>query len=126
MSEKSVNEKNEEVYTDPAGYGSMAQTIADVKRYFPEISKADVEKWYKANIERNIVQRSGYNSYVAKKPLEEFQIDLFYMKSETDSDNDEYKIAMGCIDIFSKYAVVIALHNKQSDTLLDGLKQFLN
>ena len=55
-----------------------------------------------------------------------FQIDLFYMKSKTDSDNDEYKIAMGCIDIFSKYAVVIALHNKQSDTLLDGLKQFFN
>ena len=45
------------------------------------------------------------------------------MKSKTDSDNDEYKIAMGCIDIFSKFAVVIALHNKQSDTLLDGMKQ---
>ena len=101
----------------------MAQTVKDVKRYYPEISKTDVEKWYKANIERNVVRRSGYNSYVAKKPLEEFQIDLFYMKSQTDSDNDEYKIAVGCIDIFSKYAVVIALHNKQSDTLLDGMKQ---
>ena len=58
-----------------------------------------------------------------KKPLEEFQADLFYMKSKTDSDNDEYKIALGCIGRFSKYAVVIGMKNKQSDTLLEGLKQ---
>ena len=101
----------------------MAQTVKDVKRHYPEVSKVDIERWYKSNVERNVVQRSGYNSYVAKKPLEEFQIYLLYMKSKTDSDDDEYKIAMGCIDIFSKYAVVIALHNKQSDTLLDGMKQ---
>ena len=47
----------------------MAQTVKDVKRYHPEITKTDVEKWYKANIERNVVQRSGHNSYVAKKAI---------------------------------------------------------
>ena len=121
MEDKTTNEKIKTIYEDKAGFGSLAQTISDVKRYYPEISKTDVVKWYNSNVERNVVQRSGYNSYVAKAPLEEFQIDLFYMKSKT--DGDQYSIAMGCIDIFTKYAVVIALHNKQSDTLLDGLKQ---
>ena len=46
------------------------------------------------------------------------------MKSK--SEGDVYNIAMGCIDIFTKYAVVIGLHNKQSDTLLDGLRQVFN
>jgi hypothetical protein len=120
MAEKTVNEKIEQVYTDKAGYGSMAQTVKDVKRYYPEISKTDVEKWYKANIERNVVQRSGYNSYVAKGPLEEFQIDLFNMKVKED---DEYKIAIGAIDIFTKVATVIAVPNKQPETFLKALKQ---
>ena len=117
---KTINEKIEQVYTDRAGFGSLAQTIKDVKRYYPEINKADVTKWYKANVERNVVQRSGYNSYVAKAPLEEFQIDLFNMKVKED---DEYKMAIGAIDIFTKVATVIAVPNKQPETFLKALKQ---
>ena len=117
---KTINEKIEQVYTDRAGFGSLAQTIKDVKRYYPEINKADVTKWYKANVERNVVQRSGYNSYVAKSPLEEFQIDLFNMKVKED---DEYKMAIGAIDIFTKVATVIAVPNKQPETFLKALKQ---
>ena len=120
MAEKTVNEKREAIYRDPAGFGSMSQTVKDVKRYHPEISKTDVEKWYKANVERNVVQRSGYSSYIAKRPLEEIQIDLFNMKVKED---DEYKIAIGAIDIFTKYAVVIAVPNKQPETFLKALKQ---
>ena len=117
---KTTNEKIEGVYTDKAGYGSMAQTIADVKRYYPEIARADVVKWYNSNVERNVVQRSGYNSYVAKGPLEEFQIDLFNMKVKED---DEYKMAIGAIDIFTKVSTVIAVPNKQPETFLMALKQ---
>ena len=114
------NEKIKQIYEDKAGFGSLAQTIADVKRYHPEISKADVERWYKANVERNVVQRSGYNSYVAKAPLEEFQVDLFNMKLKED---DGYKMAIGAIDIFTKVATVIAVPNKQPETFLTALKQ---
>ena len=64
------NEKIKEIYEDKAGFGSLAQTIADVKRYHPEISKTDVIKWYNSHVERNIIQRDGYNSYVPKAPLE--------------------------------------------------------
>jgi len=117
---KTINEKIEAIYTDKAGFGSLAQTIADVKRYYPEVKRTDVIKWYNSNVERNIVQRHGYNSYVAKKPLEEFQVDLFNMKVK---DDDDYKMAIGAIDIFSKVATVIAVPNKQPETFLMALKQ---
>jgi hypothetical protein len=117
---KTTDEKISEVYNDKAGFGSLRQTISDVKRYFPEVKKAEVEKWYRRNVEYNVLNR-GMNSFVASKPLQIFQIDLFNMKSK--SAGDTYSLAMGCIDIFSKYAVVIALNNKQADTLLEGLKQ---
>ena len=117
---KTINEKVQSIYEDKAGFGSLAQLIGDVKRYYPDILRADVIKWYKANVERNIVQRGGYNSYVAKAPLEEFQIDLFNMKVKED---DEYKMVIGAIDIFTKVATVIAVPNKQPETFLKALKQ---
>ena len=117
---KSISEKIEEVYSDRAGFGSLANTIKDVKRIHPEIKKADVEKWYRKNVEYNVLNR-GMNSFVASRPLQIFQIDLFFMKSK--KPNDKYKMAMGCVDIFTKTAVVIGLENKQADTLLEGLKQ---
>ena len=64
---KTANEKIQAIYEDNAGFGSLAQLISDVKRYYPDIRRADVIKWYNSNVERNIVQRSGYNSYVATK-----------------------------------------------------------
>ena len=67
---KTTNEKIKTIYEDKSGFGSMAQTVKYVKRHYPEVSKVDIERWYKSNVERNVVQRSGYNSYVAKKPLE--------------------------------------------------------
>jgi hypothetical protein len=117
---KTTNEKIQAIYEDNAGFGSLAQLISDVKRYYPDIRRADVIKWYNSNVERNIVQRSGYNSYVAKKPLEEFQIDLFNMKVK---DDDEYKMVIGAIDIFTKVATVIAVPNKQPETFLKAIKQ---
>ena len=114
------NEKIKEIYEDKAGFVSLAQTIADVKRYHPEISKTDVIKWYNSHVERNIIQRDGYNSYVPKAPLEEFQVDLFNMKIKED---DEYKMAIGAIDIFTKVTTVIAVPNKQPETFLKALKQ---
>ena len=117
---ESINEKIEKVYTDRSGFGSLKQTIADVKRYHPEINKTDVVKWYNSNIDRNVIRRDGYNSYVAKGPLEEFQIDLFNMKVKED---DEYKMAIGAIDIFTKVATVIAVPDKKPETFLMALKQ---
>jgi len=96
---ESSDDKISKVYNDKAGFGSLKQTIEDVRRQFPEVKRIDVEKWYRKNVEYNVLNR-GMNSFVASKPLQIFQIDLFYMKSK--SEGDVYNIAMGCIDIFTK------------------------
>jgi hypothetical protein len=117
---ESVEDRISKVYSDKAGFGSLKQTIADVKRQHPEIKRGEVEKWYRKNVEYNIVSR-GSNSFVASNPLQIFQIDLFFMKSKV--PGDQYGLTMGCIDIFTKYAVVVAIPDKKQETLLEGLKQ---
>jgi len=129
---ESLDDKISKMYNDNAGFGSVKRTIADVKKYFPDVKRTDVEKWYRKNVDYNVVNR-GMNSFVASKPLQIFQIDLFYMKSKTlpvgqtshtvRNEDDIYTIAMGCIDIFTKYAVVVALKDKKAEGLLEALKQ---
>ena len=38
-------------------------------------------------------------------------------------EDDEYRMAIGAIDIFTKVATVIAVPNKQPETFLKALKQ---
>jgi len=116
--EQTVDEKINSVYTDQAGFGSLKDTAADVRKRYPEIKYSQVKDWYKRNVEFNVVQR-GVNSYVANNTLEEFQADLFFMNVKPD---DEYKIAVACVDVFTKYAVVVALKDKKPEGLLEGLK----
>ena len=41
-------------------------------------------------------------------------------------EDDEYRMAIGAIDIFTKVATVIAVPNKQPETFLKALKQISN
>ena len=40
------------VYFDEAGYGSIAATLTDAKKYDPSITLEDVKKWKERNTER--------------------------------------------------------------------------
>jgi len=60
----------------------------------------------------------GYNSFIANNCRDEYQIDLFFMN---DNSDDEYKIGLLVIDIFSKFLEVIPLKTKQPQDVLEGL-----
>ena len=77
--------------------------------------------WYKNNVDVEVRQQSGYNSFVANTPLTEFQIDLFNFRSKI--EGDEYTMGIACIDIFTKTATIIAIPNKQPETYLKALQQ---
>ena len=115
------NQKIEQVYTDKAGFQNLTNTIKDVQKYYPEINKKDIIDWYKNNVDVEVRQQSGYNSFVANTPLTEFQIDLFNFKSKI--EGDEYTSGIACVDVFSKIGAVLAIPNKQQDTLLEAIKQ---
>ena len=75
------NKVIEQVYNDPLGFGSIKNTLNDARKIDSGITLQDVIKWKERNIERK-AQLKGYNSFVASKPFEEFQIDLFFMPGD--------------------------------------------
>ena len=109
------------VYHDPAGFGSNAATLEDAKKYDASITLQDIKDWKSKNIERK-TNLKGFNSFIAEKPFQEFQIDLFFLP-------DLKEDAIGgllFIDIFTKYVVVIPLYSKLPNEILDALKNGFN
>ena len=104
------------VYHDPAGFGSNAATLEDAKKYNASITLQDIKDWKSKNIERK-TNLKGFNSFIAEKPFQEFQIDLFFLP-------DLKEDAIGgllFIDIFTKYVVVIPLYSKLPNEIFDAL-----
>jgi hypothetical protein len=100
-------------------YGSIKDTFTDAKKKDKTITYDDVKKWFDNNFTRK-TNLKGYNSYIASEPFEEFQMDLFFIN---DLENQDYKIGLLMIDIFSKYMTVVPLNTKQPLDVLEGIKQ---
>ena len=88
-----------QVYNDPPGFGSINNTLKDARKIDPTITLQDVKKWKHNSIERK-TQLRGYNSFIAHKPFEEFQVDLFFMN---DLPDQTYKVGRLMVDIFTEY-----------------------
>ena len=106
------------IYLDPAGFGSNASTLAEAKKYDPTITLKDVQEWKNKHTERK-TNLKGFNSFIAEKPFQEFQIDLFFLP---DLQKDDFMGGLLFIDICTKYVVVIPIHTKQPDEILQALK----
>ena len=97
------------IYYDPAGFGSMQTTLNDAKKRDKTITIDDVRKWFSKNVARKN-QLKGMNSFIAHKPAEEYQMDLFFM---SDLKDPEYACGLLMVDIFTKYTVIIPSKSKQ-------------
>ena len=100
-------------------YGSINNTYADAKKIDKTITLKDVKNWFDKSFVRQ-KNLKGYNSYIAQHPHEEYQMDLFFIN---DLEDQEYKIGLMMIDIFSKYMTVVPLESKQTAELLKGIKE---
>lgn len=100
-------------------YGSMQDTFREAKKKDPKITYDDVKEWFgKSFVKKKNL--TGYNSFVADEPFEEFQMDLFFVN---DLANQTYKIGLLLIDIFSKFMTVVPLKTKQPVDVLEGIKK---
>ena len=68
-----------QVYHDESGYGSRVHTFKRAHAINAAITMKDVAAWYDRNVE-NKKMETGFNSWVAHKPREEYQIDLMFLK----------------------------------------------
>ena len=114
----------EKIYTDPAGFASIAQTLKEVNKIDPSITKEDVKHWIDKNTHRRN-NLSGYNSYIPPGPNYEYQIDLFQMSDLKGEDQDKFKHAMLCIDAFTKFLSVVPIKSKSEGDFfwIDGVLQ---
>ena len=101
---------------DPAGYGSIRETLKDAVKYDKNITYDDVKKWKDTNIE-NKRQLKGSNSFIASKAYQEFQIDIMFFSDLKES----YNGGLLLVDIFSKYTQVVPIHGKTTEEILDAL-----
>ena len=81
MLDKTKEEIIRKMYYDPAGFGSIKNTLKDVRKVDPTITEAEVKEWIENNTERK-KNLSGYNSFIANEPKQEYQVDLFFMTKE--------------------------------------------
>ena len=108
------------VYNDPAGFGSITNTLKDARKRDNTITIGHVKEWFSKNVERKTGYR-GYNSFIAKKAYEEFQVDLCFF---TEPDL-EYNVGLLAVDTFSKYCTVIPIKSKLIPDVLQGLKDVI-
>ena len=111
------------VYYDTAGYGSVANTLADAKKYDSTITYDDVKKWKTRNTERKTNLR-GFNSFVVNKPHEEYQMDLaFFFDLNREQDDKTYMGILLMVDIFTKYTTAVLIKTKQIPDVLEAIKE---
>ena len=108
------------LYFNPSGYQSKQNLYKEAKLRDPTITTKFVNEWYDIFNEKTRYYKK--NSFVAPHANYEYQIDLFFI---TDLENQKYKIGMACIDIFTKYAVVVPIRSKQIPDFLAGLMECL-
>ena len=68
----------EKVYYDLAGYGSVQNTLNEARKYDKPITYEDVKLWKQQQALGQKRQLRGTTSFIAKEPLEEFQMDLMF------------------------------------------------
>ena len=76
MLDKTKEEITRKLYYDPAGFGSIKNTLKDVRKIDPTITEAEVKEFIENNTEKK-TNLKGYNSFIANEPKQEYQVDCF-------------------------------------------------
>ena len=108
-----------DIYFDRSGFGSRATTLKEARGKDKRITKEDVEELFRKNVEVKRKPR-GENNFVAPHAHFKYQVGLFFI-----SKNEEFRIGLVLIDIFSKYATVIPIKSKEPPDMLAGIMERL-
>ena len=114
-----------DIYFDPSGFSSKALTVKDAKAKDPSIPRSDVEKFFEENVDEKRKPR-GMNSFVAPYNNHTFQMDLFFIAQSDMRDEQKKRIGLACIDVLSKYAVVIPIESREIPDVIAGAMEALN
>ena len=131
---ENINATIANAYLDPdTGLGGAHQTYKDARKENPAITLQQVRDWFQRVVAKK-KNLKGYNSYVANRPKQEYQADLFFLTSGADVFKrkrrkdiveaiDANKPAILMTDVFTKYTKVLPVENKLPGTMLHGLRK---
>ena len=108
------------VYYGKDGGSSAYKTYLDAKAIDPRITLDWVRDWFKKNVERTRQVGGAKNSYVAPRAFHEYQADVFYI-TDRQFPNQDYPYGLSIIDVFSKFATVIPLKERDADRIMPAL-----
>ena len=92
--------------------------MKEARKYDNTITYDDVKQWKDKQVLGQKRQIRGTNSFIAKEPLEEFQMDLMFF-----SDVEKGSVALLMVDIFTKFTHIVEVKSKQPDDVLEGIKK---
>ena len=105
-------------------------TLKQAKEKDASINRVDVENFLKRQPNKQIGRHRGSNSYTAPFARYEYQIDIMDMTPLTKTPEVKVPVKTGepryglvVIDIFSKFANIVPMNNKDTVNVLSALKE---
>ena len=112
-------------YDQENGFGSINDTYKQSHRILNTITLNDVKDFLIRQKSRQTKAYRGVNSYVAKEPLQELQVDIadFTRSAEV---NDGYRYCFVAVDIFTKICLAVPIKNKKPAEPIRAFNKVLN
>ena len=112
-------------YDADDGFGSINDTYKQSHRILNTITLNDVKDFLNRQKPRQTKAYRGFNSYVAKEPLQEIQVDIadFTRSAEV---NDGYRYAFVAVDIFTKICHAVPIKDKKPAESIRAFNEVLD
>ena len=104
------------------GFGSINETYKKAHHILNTITLNDVKEFLSRQKSRQTKAYRGFNSYVAKEPLQEIQVDLAIF-TDSAPDNNGYKYAFVAVDIFTKICHAVPIKDKKPQESIRAMKE---
>ena len=125
MSKEEKDKIIRQIYYDAdSGFGSIAETYKASKKVLNNITYDDVKDFLSRQRVRQFKGYRGFNSYVAKEPLQEIQIDIADFTRSAE-ENGGIRYLFVAIDIFTKICHAVPIKDKNPPESIRAMKEVL-
>jgi transposase InsO family protein len=111
-----------EAYNQYGNFGNVAKTLKAARLLDRSITRKDVQQWKDKN-HAPLRAHRGLNSYVAKKPKEEYQMDLMFFRDLDRETEAKYEGALLMVDIFTKYCWATPIRSKETEDIQTAIEK---
>ena len=114
-----------QIHHDPdGGFGSINDTFKQAHHILNTITVNHVKDFLSRQKSRQTESYRGFNSFVAKEPLQEIQMDLAVF-IDSAPDNNGYKYAFVAVGIFIKMLWAVQIKDKRPGESVRAVKEVL-